>query len=85
MATALNIKLSLGECGEYHVPGITVESAIKASEILQENHEIHHIFFNDRGFHSMSFSLFSGVEFIMLCLSLAMPHYLFHSLGRVGH
>ncbi|KAF2021128.1 hypothetical protein BU24DRAFT_457136 [Aaosphaeria arxii CBS 175.79] len=34
------------------LPGITQESADKTSELLQENHEKHHIFFNQSGFHN---------------------------------
>ncbi|KAL8827789.1 MAG: hypothetical protein Q9191_002978 [Dirinaria sp. TL-2023a] len=52
MATASNIALSLDVCGEFHVPGISPESAAKASEVLQENHELHHIFRNAAGFHN---------------------------------
>ena len=52
MATASRIQLSLDTPGVFHVPGITEESAAKASEVLQENHENHHIFFNQSGFHS---------------------------------
>ena len=55
MATASKIQLSLDTCGVFHVPGITQESAAKASEVLQENHEKHHIFFNQAGFHSKSY------------------------------
>ena len=54
MATASRVELSLDACGEFHVPGITKESAAKGSEILQENHDRHHIFFNADGFHSRS-------------------------------
>lgn len=53
MATASRIQLSLDHCGETHVSDITVGSAITGSEVLQENHEKHHIFFNQSGFHSM--------------------------------
>jgi hypothetical protein len=53
MASASRVRLSLEACGEFHVPGITKESAAKATELLQENHERHHIFFNAEGFHSM--------------------------------
>ncbi|KAI4279188.1 MAG: hypothetical protein LQ337_000423 [Flavoplaca oasis] len=52
MATASNIQLSLAHCGEYHVPHIAIESAVMGSEVLQENHEMHHIFFNQSGFHN---------------------------------
>lgn len=53
MATASKVQLSSDHCGEFHVPNITQDSAAAASEVLQENHEIHHIFFNQSGFHSM--------------------------------
>ena len=52
MATASRIQLSLDTPGVFHVSGIIEESAAKASEVLQENHENHHIFFNQSGFHS---------------------------------
>ena len=57
MATASRIQLSLNTPGVFHVPGIAEESAAKASEVLQENHENHHIFFNKAGFHSRFRSL----------------------------
>ena len=52
MATAFKIHLSTKDVGVFHVKGITEESAVKASEVLQENHENHHVFFNQQGFHS---------------------------------
>ncbi|KAL8923063.1 MAG: hypothetical protein Q9172_003309 [Xanthocarpia lactea] len=52
MATASKIQLSLDHCGEFHVPNIIAESAVTGSEVLQENHETHHIFFNESGFHN---------------------------------
>ncbi|KAJ9626409.1 hypothetical protein H2203_004041 [Taxawa tesnikishii (nom. ined.)] len=52
MATPSKVHLDVSESPEYHRPGITQESAKKASELLQENHEIHHIFFNQSGFHN---------------------------------
>ncbi|KAL8672730.1 MAG: hypothetical protein Q9168_002820 [Polycauliona sp. 1 TL-2023] len=52
MATASKIELSLGHCGEFHVPNVTREAAVVASEVLQENHDMHHIFFNQSGFHN---------------------------------
>ncbi len=52
MATSSKIQLSLNDCGVFHTPGITKEAAAKASEVLQDNHEHHHIFFNQEGFHS---------------------------------
>lgn len=53
MATATNVQLSLEDCGEFHLPDITADSAAKGSEILQENHDSYHIFFNKAGYHSM--------------------------------
>ena len=52
MATPSKVHLSLATRGEYHRPGITEESAAKASQILQENHENYHIFFNQDQFHN---------------------------------
>ncbi|KAL8967511.1 MAG: hypothetical protein Q9183_002888, partial [Haloplaca sp. 2 TL-2023] len=52
MATGSKVQLSLDDCGVFHVPGITKKSAAKASELLQENHDRHHIFFNADGFHN---------------------------------
>ena len=53
-ASASQVKLSLDHSGVYHLPGLTQQSAAKASQLLQENHENHHIFFNRDGFHSKS-------------------------------
>ncbi|KAL8871366.1 MAG: hypothetical protein Q9174_002785 [Haloplaca sp. 1 TL-2023] len=52
MATGSKIKLSTDVCGLFHVPGITKESAARASELLQENHDRHHIFFSLDGKHN---------------------------------
>lgn len=52
MASASKVQLSLGEWPEYYLKNITQDSATKASELLQENHEQHHIFFNNSGFHN---------------------------------
>ncbi len=51
MATSSKVQLALAERGVMKCPGATVEIARTASEILQENHERHHIFFNSDGFH----------------------------------
>lgn len=51
MATSSKIQLTLAERGVMKCPGATVEMATTASELLQENHEQHHIFFNAEGFH----------------------------------
>lgn len=53
-ASASQVKLSSDHCGVFHLPSVTKESAAKASQVLQENHEIHHCFFNASGFHSKS-------------------------------
>ena len=53
---ASQVELSTDNSGVFHVPNVTSESAAKASEVLQENHEKHHIFFNASGFHSSSAS-----------------------------
>jgi hypothetical protein len=52
MATASKVQLSLGEWPEYYIKDIKQDSATKASDLLQENHEKHHIFFNNSGFHN---------------------------------
>lgn len=54
MATASHIELSTkqGDLPQYHRPGLTQNQAKKTSEVLQENHEKHHIFFNSEGFHN---------------------------------
>ena len=54
MATASKIELStdVGDWPEYYRKGITEDQAKKASEVLQENHDKHHIFFSPEGFHN---------------------------------
>ncbi|KAL8699121.1 MAG: hypothetical protein Q9224_001549, partial [Gallowayella concinna] len=52
MATASKVQLSLDYCGQFHVPNISQDSADAASEVLQENHDNYHIFFNQSGFHN---------------------------------
>ncbi|KAL9065751.1 MAG: hypothetical protein Q9161_008035 [Pseudevernia consocians] len=51
-ASASQVKLSSDHCGVFHLPRLTKESAAKASQVLQENHEIHHCFFSASGFHN---------------------------------
>ena len=78
MATAARIKLSLSTPGVFHVPNIAEESAAKASEVLQENHENHHIFFNKAGFHSRfrSFSRISCSGILKSSACRKCPHAL---------
>ncbi|KAI5202443.1 hypothetical protein E4T38_05602 [Aureobasidium subglaciale] len=52
MATASRVHLSLGEWPDYYIKNIQQESATRASDLLQENHEKHDIFFNNGGFHN---------------------------------
>ncbi len=54
MATATKVKLSTADAGVFHVKGIEEDAARKGSEVLQENHDRHHAFFNESGFHSTS-------------------------------
>jgi hypothetical protein len=52
MATASHIELNSATAGVYHAPNITSESGKVASQLLQENHEKHHMYFNPSGFHN---------------------------------
>ncbi|OTA23541.1 hypothetical protein BTJ68_12650 [Hortaea werneckii EXF-2000] len=52
MANASSIRLALGEWPQYYREGILQESANTASDLLQQNHQDHHIFFNQSGFHN---------------------------------
>ncbi|RMZ68114.1 hypothetical protein GMOD_00004303 [Pyrenophora seminiperda CCB06] len=52
MATASKIHLSATQIPQYRVENLSSESAQKASELLQINHEKHHVFFNQDGFHN---------------------------------
>jgi hypothetical protein len=51
MATPSTVHLDVLHHPTFYLPGINEASAKKASELLQENHEKHHIFFNKAGFH----------------------------------
>ena len=52
MATASHVELSINVPGVFSGPNISAESAKTASQILQENHDKYHIFFNSDGFHN---------------------------------
>jgi hypothetical protein len=52
MATSSKIHLTASQTPEFYVKGITDEAAKTTSELLQINHEKHHIFFNRSGFHN---------------------------------
>lgn len=51
MATSSKVHLSPSQQPVFYVPGISAEAAEMTSELLQRNHEKHHIFFNYAGFH----------------------------------
>ena len=52
MATASHVELTPSTAGVYHAPDISSQSAKVASDLLQENHDSYHIFFNQSGFHN---------------------------------
>ncbi|KIW01608.1 uncharacterized protein PV09_07080 [Verruconis gallopava] len=53
MATPTTIRLDVRQKPTFYVPGMEdEENAKKASELLQRNHQEHHIFFNREGFHN---------------------------------
>lgn len=53
MATATEIHLSPSTDSGIYSLNVSEEAARAASEVLQEDMENHHIFFNEKGFHSM--------------------------------
>jgi hypothetical protein len=46
MATGSKVHLTASQQPEFYVKELTAESADKTSQLLQVNHEKHHIFFN---------------------------------------
>ncbi|KAI9744191.1 MAG: hypothetical protein M1818_002343 [Claussenomyces sp. TS43310] len=52
MASPTKIKLSLDDTGVFKFKPQDKETASKTSELLQKNHDNHHIFFNQSGFHN---------------------------------
>lgn len=52
MATATHIELTPATAGVYHAPDISTQSAQIGSQLLQENHEKWHMYFNRDGFHN---------------------------------
>ncbi|OJD33030.1 uncharacterized protein BKCO1_3400021 [Diplodia corticola] len=52
MATSTKIQLTANEKPAFFVAPLRKDSAEKASELLQENHTKHHIYFNSEGFHN---------------------------------
>jgi regulator of replication initiation timing len=51
MATSSEIHLDATQHPQFYLPAMSQEAANKASQLLQDNHEKHHIFFNKAGFH----------------------------------
>ncbi|ETI24533.1 hypothetical protein G647_03902 [Cladophialophora carrionii CBS 160.54] len=52
MATASHIELDPAAAGVYHVPDISAQAGKIGSQLLQENHDKFHIYFNNGGFHN---------------------------------
>jgi hypothetical protein len=52
MATATHVELSPSSAGVYHVPDISAQSGRIGSQLLQENHDRYHMYFNRGGFHN---------------------------------
>lgn len=52
MATASIVQLQAVDKPQFYRPPISQSSTDKANELLQDNHERHHIFFNADGFHN---------------------------------
>lgn len=52
MASGSRVHLEATQEPQYYTKDLTVESAKTTSELLQVNHEKHHIFFNKSGFHN---------------------------------
>ena len=62
MASSTKILVTPSVGPEFAVPKLRGDSAERASKVLQENHDKHHITFNDAGFHSMLLLLQSAVQ-----------------------
>lgn len=54
MATSTKILLTTEEKPAFFVAPLRKDSAEKVSELLQENHDKHHAYFNNDGFHVSS-------------------------------
>lgn len=53
MATATKIHLSPTTDAGIYNSNVTDEGALTATEVLQADMKDHHVFFNEKGFHSM--------------------------------
>jgi hypothetical protein len=52
MASGSRVHLDASQKSQYFVKDLKAESAKKTTDLLQVNHEKHHIFFNKSGFHN---------------------------------
>ncbi|KAH7356199.1 hypothetical protein BKA66DRAFT_595891 [Pyrenochaeta sp. MPI-SDFR-AT-0127] len=52
MSTPFTVNVGPACAGVYHVSNIPKETFETGTRLLQANHERHHVFFNDRGFHN---------------------------------
>ncbi|KAJ8109458.1 hypothetical protein OPT61_g7448 [Boeremia exigua] len=52
MASGSRVHIEASQRPQYHVKDLKAESAKTTTELLQVNHEKHHIFFNRSGFHN---------------------------------
>ena len=52
MSTASTVNLWRTNAGVCHVPNIPEETFETGTRLRQANHELHRVFFNDRGFHN---------------------------------
>jgi hypothetical protein len=73
MAVASKVLVSTENVGIYHRPGITAESAEKVTELLQKNHDEHHIFFNLDGFHVHDAAIYRCKELTQALESRGTP------------
>lgn len=78
MATGSRVHLEASQRPQYYVKGLTAESAAKASELLQLNHEKHHVFFNQSGFHVLLLTTSSYSK--VLPLTIPQNHIAHHLL-----
>lgn len=69
MASGSRVHLDASQQPEYYVKSLTPESADTASQLLQVNHEKHHIFFNQSGFHVSDGTTFVGQQKGLTCAS----------------
>ena len=50
--TLSQVSIQSSTPGLYHLPDLAADSAAKVSALLQENHEKHHVYKTDLGFHN---------------------------------